>query len=209
MLSAILVSCISVASPAESTVGVSARWASDPTTVGEAYEFVLELDVPDDLSVPVGRRMKHSPILQLDVPPSVELEGKHLSNYRELARNEFLEAPFERLVERGATTVKLTLKESPKPEDAIGLIVTAFFKSKASGAEFFYRRRLSLPLKAGATAVAADAKNSFWGVDAKQLKIGDKAPLFDLPLADGSGTLALSDYVGKKKIIITTYRASW
>jgi peroxiredoxin Q/BCP len=39
-------------------------------------------------------------------------------------------------------------------------------------------------------------------------KIGDRAPQFSLPGADGR-TVALKDYAGKKKVIIVFYRGYW
>jgi peroxiredoxin Q/BCP len=39
-------------------------------------------------------------------------------------------------------------------------------------------------------------------------KIGDRAPEFSLPSADGK-TVALKDYKGKKKLILVFYRGYW
>jgi hypothetical protein len=206
---AILLGLVACAAPSADSIKTSATLASESLEVGKSYEITFQLDVPDDLSVPVGKKMKHSPILQLKVPSSVRLEGKHLSTYAETRGNEFLEAPFERLIEFGTSTVKFKLGELPKAGDSIGIVVTAFFESEKKGNAFFFRRRLQLPVKAGAKAVLGESDDSSWGVDDKVLSVGQKAPLFELPLADGSGDLPLSKYVGKKNIIITTYRAFW
>lgn len=204
--------CLALAAdpaPLEAQIQLTAGLGDAELKVDEAQEFSLKLVVPEDFALPKGRRMKHSPILQIEVPESVALEGKHLKSYREQARNEFLEAPFERLIQAGTTKVGFRLKSKPKADDAIGIIVTAFFRSKSTDKEFFLRRRLSLPLTPGAVAVPAKASNSSRSGTSKSLKIGDRVSDFTLPKIDGSGELKLSDYVGKKKLIITTYRASW
>ena len=64
-----------------------------------------------------------------------------------------------------------------------------------------------LPLEPGATATEGSANESDWG-KGDFLKIGDKAEPFELPRADGS-TLSLGEYLGKKNVIVTTYRAFW
>ena len=42
----------------------------------------------------------------------------------------------------------------------------------------------------------------------KLLKIGDKAPAFNLPRPDGTA-FDVSQWLGKKNVIVTTYRAFW
>ena len=74
--------------------------------------------------------------------------------------------------------------------------------------DFFYRKRLELPVKAGADAVEGDSTDSTWGADEELLDIGDKATPFVLPRADGS-EFDLQSVLGRKNIIVTTYRAHW
>ncbi len=45
-------------------------------------------------------------------------------------------------------------------------------------------------------------------VVAEPPKIGDRAPQFRLPAADGK-TVDLKDYAGKKKVILVFYRGYW
>ena len=73
---------------------------------------------------------------------------------------------------------------------------------------WFARRRLALPVKGGAVAKQVDANESNWGRDDKLLQIGSKAVPFNLPKADGE-KLALETYLGKKNIVVLTYRAFW
>ena len=39
-------------------------------------------------------------------------------------------------------------------------------------------------------------------------KVGDKAPEFSLPTANGT-TVALKDYAGKSKLVVIFYRGYW
>ena len=67
------------------------------------------------------------------------------------------------------------------------------------------RRR---PVAAYARAKEADRNASDWGENKRRLQLGDKAALFELPRADGS-TVPLAQYLGRKNVLVTTYRAFW
>ncbi len=173
------------------------------------YEIVLSVETAPgwsatDSGVP-------NPILQIEVPDSARLSGKVLDSYRALSRNEFLMEPFERLIKLGPTTisfkVKKSITKSTKTGESFGLSVLAYLKSPDDGQSYYVRRRLELPLAPKAVAVAGDPTNSKWGVQ-DTLHIGDKADDFSLPRADGS-TRSLSEHLGKKNVIVTTYRAHW
>jgi hypothetical protein len=147
------------------------------------------------------------PILQIDVPASVELEGKSLTEYRELSRNEFLQSPFERLLDGPRQTIPFKLASAPGADERISLNVLAYVTDKPGEDAWFARRRLELPLKAGAVATPAATEKSDWGRE-KLLQIGDKAEPFELPRADGS-SVSLAEHLGKKNIVVVTYRAFW
>jgi hypothetical protein len=191
------------------TVEPSARLVASELRVGEEYDIVVNLAIPEDLEIPAGERMKHLPMLQIDVPPSVELSGKVLSTHQELARNEFLMEPYERLITKDVSHVKFKVVKKPEASETIGLVVTAFLSSIDGNRSFFLRRRLALPLKPNAVAGTALAENSQWGIDKELLNIGDSAPGFSLPRVNGSGNVTIGSFLGKKNIIVTTYRASW
>ena len=89
----------------------------------------------------------------------------------------------------------------------IGLNVTGYVSAR-DGRKGFLRRRLELPLVAGASALEVDSRKSTWGVDQSVLQIGDVAPDFRLPRADGS-KVSLGRFRGKKNVVVTTYRAFW
>ena len=52
-------------------------------------------------------------IVQLDVPGSITLEGRVVESLRDLSRNEFLQEPWERMVQAGTTSIGFTLDEAP------------------------------------------------------------------------------------------------
>ena len=184
---------------------VSARLDAESIAVGDKYEIVLEWHVAEGLSSD-GAGIP-APILQIDVPRGVTLSGKVLKKHRELAQNEFLEAPFERLLKESPVRIEFKLRKELTADDRIGLNILAYVGSSESGEASFVRRRLELEVAPNAEAKSAETTNSNWGTG-KRLHIGDKAAAFSLPQADGQ-KVALKDYLGKKNIIVTTYRAHW
>lgn len=167
----------------------------------------VEVTVADGWSVPDAGIPKL--FLQIDPPAGVVLAGKMLETHRELARNEFVREPFERLVDPGTTTVRFTLGDVPVAEDAvIALNLVGYVRNGAEGPCRFVRRRMHLPLAAGAIATPGPARVSAWGAGNGGLQIGDRADAFALPRADGS-TVALADYLDEKNVLLTTYRAYW
>ncbi len=148
-----------------------------------------------------------APILQIDVPPSARLTGRVLKSHRELARNDFLQEPFEQLLKGSSTRVGFRLPGESAPGEAFGLSVLVYLSRDGTDDAWFVRRRLELPVTPGSTARSVSAATSDWG-EGDLLQIGDQAAPFSLPKADGT-KLALSEYLGKKNIIVTTYRAHW
>ncbi len=147
-----------------------------------------------------------NPILQIKLPPSLAFDDPVLRTREELQKNEFLHAPYERLVELPKTRMFVRLKGEPGPDDIISLNFTAFI-SKKDGEASFVRRRLELPVKARAKAVAVAPAPSDWG-EVDYIGLGDQADEFDLPKADGS-RVKLSDFRGKQNVLVTMYRAFW
>jgi hypothetical protein len=180
-------------------------------TPGTPHAFTVEITAaegwsPTDAGIP-------GVFVQLDVPSSVSLVGKVLETRQELARNEFLVAPFERLVETGATEIAFTIDRVPPPDATIGVNVVAYVRGPAAvdggkGEARFVRQRFSLPVRAGAVAVPADASRSTWGGERGGLQIGDHADPFSLPRADGS-EVTLQELLDRSNAIVTTYRAHW
>lgn len=177
-----------------------------PLEVGEPREFVLELDLGEGVSL--SEAGIPSPILQIEVPPSVKLGGRYLRTYEELADNEFLNEPFERLLKGSRSTIAFELTREPGPDERLGLNVIGYQTSDGGKRTSFLRRRLELPLTAGARALEVAATRSSWGADPDLLQIGDDAAEFVLPMADGV-ELALEEFLGEQNVLVTTYRAFW
>lgn len=190
--------------PPDSVMQVQAFLTDRPLEVGQTYPITLKVDIANGWSSADAGIPK--PLLQIDVPNCAELEGKVLTDAKELARNEYLQLPFERQIEPGANSVRFTLKGEPTGDEAFALNVLAYVTSP-EGKSYFLRQRLELPIKSGATSEPADATKSDWGRE-DTLQIGQKAAPFTIRRADGS-ELSLSEFLGKNNVIVTTYRAHW
>ncbi len=184
---------------------VTATLASDALEVGDEYAVEIKVTLKDGWSASDSGIPK--PMLQIEPPKCLKLSGKVLKDFRELSRNEFLREPYERLIKVGKSTVKFKLTRKPRANERIALNVLAYVSDESNSNAHYVRRRLLLPIKPNAVAEAGDAAESTWGV-VKTLQIGDKAKLFSLPQADGK-RIKLRNYLGKKNILITTYRAYW
>lgn len=199
-----MIALATVAAP-DDLVVVSARIAADRLVVGESYEIVIDLSAKDgysasDAGIP-------APLLQIDVPSCVVLKGKVLKGHRELARNEFLQEPFERMLKELPARIGFELKKKPGPDDAFGLNILAYVAATSGDDAFFVRRRLNLKVAGGAKAEVSESGASTWGEE-NLLQLGDEAAPFKLPQADGK-KVDLADYLGKTPVIVTTYRAHW
>ena len=138
----------------------------------------------------------------------MHLEGRYLTTYRELAHNEFLEEPYERLVEPGDSSVQFTLTGTPDDDDVIAVNVIAYVTSGTPEESYFVRRRVELPLIHSAAARSSvQASNSSWGKNGS-IQLGDRAPTLSLPQADGT-EVQIDDVRGDGNLIVTTYRAFW
>jgi hypothetical protein len=177
---------------------------NEPLEAQSSYEIELNMDVPEGLST--SEAGIPYPLIQIDVPKSAKLEGKVLKKHQELARNEFLQAPYERIVEAWPARIRFQLIRAPKEDEAFEINVVAYVTS-ADGKVSFVRERIRLPLASGATSEPADATTSQWGED-RHLQIGDKAKDFTLPTGEKE-KVSLKSYRGSKNVIVTTYRAHW
>lgn len=189
----------------EDAISVSVRIEAEELKVGEEYEAVLTFEFKDGWSG-AGAGIS-APILQIEVPKGIELTGRVLTEYADLAKNEFLQAPFERLLKESPAKIGFKVVKPPSEDTAFGLSLLAYAGSSSGDDAWFLRRRLTLPVAPGATATPVAAESSDWGVE-KVLQIGDRATPFTLPRADGS-KVSLGKLRGKKNVIVTTYRAHW
>jgi hypothetical protein len=175
--------------------------------VGSESAFLVELRLPPELTA--SKAGAPAPFLQLDVPPSVRLVGRHLTTYEELANNEFVMEPYERLLRDERTPVPFEIVSAPSEDETIGINVVAYVRPQArGGSPFFLRRRFELPLRPTAEAVEVAPTTSRWGPDRELLQLGDRMGELTLPDAGGA-EISLGDYLGDGYLIVTTYRAHW
>lgn len=195
-----------ISQPPGDVLSISATLEADQLAVGSNYEIVLKVEIKEGWSAAAAG--VPSPLVQIDVPPSVELSGKVLTSQRELSRNEFLEAPFERLLKSEEEHIGFSLVKAPGAKEQIGLNIMAYVSQDPTVDSFFIRRRFALDVKPRAQAVSVVAAQSDWGIDKHLLQIGDPAEDFSLPKAFDP-PIGLGNYLGQKNIIVTTYRAHW
>jgi len=174
---------------------------------GEPVEIRIEVAPGDGVDASAAGLPR--PILQVQVPEGVNLAGRELSD-AEQARNEFLYAPYESMIEVGEHTLSLTIDDSLDPDATLGINLIAYVRRRGDDGARFVRRRVDLPLRAGASASSDEpATNSEWGPPGfETLAIGDRVPDLELPRADGS-IVRLRDLLSAGDVIITTYRAFW
>lgn len=206
LVTAIMMTAQPAATPRpDDLMTVTARMPDGPLVSGEEYAFTLSIEFKKGIAIP--KAGLPAPILQLDVPSSVRLVGKVLTEHGELAKNEFLHAPFERLVDESPAKIVFRLVGDPAADDRIAFNVLAYVKGKTEAEFWFVRKRFELPIRGGAEAVAVDPTVSTWG-DSELLSIGARAAPFLLPSAAGP-KVSLESYLGRKNVLVTTYRAHW
>ena len=198
---------VAAGQPADGPVNLSARLMTDSLAAGQTHRIALTATLAEGWVFPEARTAIRGFIVQVDVPRAATLAGEVLTDPRMLARNEFLQAPYERLVEAGETSIEFTVSAPPAAGEAFGLNIVAYIQKAGTDEHRFIRRRLELPLKAQAVATEGDAGNTHWGA-ADTLHVGDKADSFALPQFGGA-MVDLKDFLGDRNIIITTYRAHW
>ena len=195
-----------VSQPPGDVLSISATLEADELSVGSNYEIVLKLEIKEGWSAAAAG--VPAPLVQIDVPPSVELSGKLLTSQKELSKNEFLQAPFERLLKSEEEHIGFSLVKAPSAKEQIALNIMAYVSQDPTVDSFFIRRRFALDVKPRAQALGVLPAQSDWGIDKHLLQIGDPADDFSLPKAFDP-PIGLSNYLGQKNIIVTTYRAHW
>jgi peroxiredoxin len=202
----LLAPLVLAAAPALDDVTVTAQITGATLEVGAEASFDVRIQLP--AGVVADRSGIPGFIVQLDVPNCVTLLGKQVTSARDLARNEFLMEPWERLVKGTEVRIPFVLTEPAAQRDTLGVTVIGYVASAPGDDDAFLRRRLELPLTGGGVAVPGDATNSRWGPDRQLLQIGDRAPGFRLPTLAG-GELDLAEHLGRGNLVVTTYRAHW
>lgn len=189
----------------DDAVAFTATIPAESLEVDESYAIMLHVELGEGLSVSQAGVPKM--LVQLDIPKGLKLLGKEYKSQAELAKNEYLEEPYERLIEPGDSEITFKLTRQPKSNAEIGINLVAYASVNGGDDAHFIRRTLGLPVKGGAVGAVPSNPSSKWGRN-KTHRIGDKAAGFVLPSADGK-KVSLKKYRGKKNVIVTTYRAHW
>lgn len=206
----LLAGVLLVAVPPNDAVTVNAKLPADTLEVGKTYTFDVSVAVNPGWSIDdatVGQKVM-KPILQIDAPPGITLAGDAPADARALAKNEFLQAPYELLVTHDPEQIAFTLNAAPAADQPIRFNVLTYVSADPKQNAYLIRRRFELPLSPNAEAKQIDPVPSDWG-KGDELQLGQAAPNFELPRLTDDSMLKLSDYIGKKIVIVTTYRAFW
>ena len=191
--------------PPEGVLTVSAGIEASELQPGGHYAIDVQYDIDEQFSA-AGAGVP-GPLLQIDVPSSVTLLGPEALSLAELRKTGFVDAPYERVLEKAPARIDFEYVGPAGHDKPIYLNFMAYIQGGSDEESYFVRRRLELPVAAGARAKTVEPTQSDWGVR-DVLQIGDKLTTFELPRANGE-TVSLSKYLGKKNIVITTYRAHW
>lgn len=202
-LAALLPLCLASAPPTD-VLTASARF-DGPLTVGAKARLIVEIDMKEGWQI--DKAGIPNAIIQIDAPSCVKVIGERATDKKALSKTGFMRHPEERLARDRATAFEFELQSPPADDDRFAVNILAYVSPPDDSDAWYVRRRIALSLKEGAKSSSIDAKTSDWGVG-DELQLGDKLPRLKLPKADGS-IVDLGEQLGKKNVVITTYRAHW
>lgn len=184
----------------------------DELVVGEETALRLTVEQPGEIMTEfwwVRTRVEgeiRRPMLLVEHHDKVELSG---APPEEMVTPDdfqvtYLRMPYGRRILAKETEVAFTLTAEPGPDDVLALNVITYLEGDAPRDARFVRRRVELPLRAGATAAGAPSDVSRWG-EGETLSIGDVAPDFELPDLVGRKK-SLSSLLDDRRVLILAYR---
>ena len=195
---------LSASTPPDDVFRASAR-IDGKIEQGAAARLIVDIDVKPGWSI--AKAGVANAIIQVDAPSCVTLVGERAKTKKQLAKAGFIRRPEERLAEGRSTEFDFKQLSPCDGNDEITINILAYLSPPGGADAWFIRRRIALPVETGAKSHAVDATRSDWGVG-DELQLGNKASLMKLPKADGT-LVDLARDLGKKNIVITTYRAYW
>ena len=191
------------AAPPADVLRVSAELGTDRLEAGHTYTATVHVSYAGGWS----SGNQPPPLVQIDYPPGVRPNSAILTG-RALAKNGFVDEPFEYAPTDGVVRINFAVDRPLTGDDALEFNVLAYLTAENEADAWFVRRRFRLPLRPDATAEPIEATSSNWGPGGL-LQIGDKIdPELTLPTAAGE-KVRLGDVLGKRNLILTTYRAFW
>jgi hypothetical protein len=197
----------------------SARVLSTSLAAGSEARFVVEIesDRPVDASWSTTTDRAHAaglrkPVLQLEVPASVELLDGYKTEEERKERRDWLDfyfdRPYGRLVDSNRVEIPFRLVKEPAPGDEIGINLVTYLEGEDPEGARLVRLRLQLPVAADAVARKVAPDRSTWG-DEDRMHIGSRAQAFALPSGWGD-ELGLEDFLGTgKPLFVMAYRSDW
>jgi|GEM_PF-1200135 len=201
---AISVSLAGTAPPPD-VVKMDMRIDSPDRDVGKTMRLFVSVDLKDGWTGNAGKAPNF--ILQVDAPDCVEMQGPRLEGIRNLSRNGFLRPPEEKMMEGRETSLEFKITKAPSKDDRFAVNLIGYVTDADNTDVWYIRRRMAFAMTKDAKPTRIDESPSTWGIG-NELELGDKAVPFKLPQADGT-EVDLSQYLGKKNIIVSTYRAFW
>ncbi|HPF38013.1 MAG TPA: hypothetical protein P5081_22900 [Phycisphaerae bacterium] len=199
-----LTSASLASAPPADTLRTTAR-LEGPLAKGATARLVVRIDVKDGWTL--GDAGLPNAVIQLDAPACARVVGDRANDAKALSKAGFLRLPEERMADGAETVFEFTLSAAPGADDSFAVNVLAYASPPGGADAWFIRQRISIPLRDDTRSVSANAAMSRWSGD-DGLQLGDKPKLMKLPRADGS-LVDLAEHLGKKNIVITTYRAFW
>ncbi|MCA9254894.1 MAG: hypothetical protein KDA33_04625 [Phycisphaerales bacterium] len=194
---------IASAPPAE-TLRASARLEGS-LAEGATARLVVRIDVNEGWTL--GDAGLPNAVIQVDAPACARVVGERARDAKALSKSGFLRLPEERMADGAETAFEFRLNSAPGADDSFGINVLAYVSPPDGADAWFVRQRIAIPLRKDARSTPANAVTSRWSGD-DGLQLGEKPELMKLPRADGS-LVDLGEHLGRKNIVITTYRAFW
>ncbi len=197
-----LVLALLLTGPPADVLKVSAQVDAPSQAIGSPAELRIEIEIADGWELAPEAP---PPLTQIATNPAIRLDGPEQHS----AKTGFLRQPYEEMRESLKRKHKLFFTREPEADDRVAFNVQAYVRKVGTETAYHVRRRVSAPLSGkGETTVSADGPWTWGAAENPLLKIGDTAPAFSLKSANGS-TTSLSDFKGKKNVVIAYYRAFW
>ena len=195
------------------SISVTASVTSTSLEPGAAATAQLQIELANGVSASASGLPGF--IIQLDPPDGLDLVGKEVVTFEDQRDNEFLMEPWERLLEGTQLDIEFKTAAALAEDATLGVIVLGYVSSADGKTSAFLRRRIELPLRAGATSVPGDDSDSTWGPRpdhpagaSKGLNIGDRAANWTLPTLKGPA-FSPAAWLGKEPTLVVTYRGHW
>lgn len=204
--------------PSGAVAGITAvaEIPSKSLEVGEEYEVVVTVEFDGEIAQQFpweegyDRSMAYRPLLQLDVPPCMELVGSPPAQMETPLdfQQTYQKLPMGRRMMEKEERIAFRLLEKPDPKDRLGINLVYYggpIDADDAETSTFERLRMDLKPKGGSRAKAKPSKVSSWTTNT--LQIGDT--LRDLELPDYQGNPQSVHGMIEDYLLVIVYRGEW